>query len=537
MNIKNQRIAKAFEDLQQFNYRFQHTPGSSNCLADALSRAPVNEFFEEGDDMDEGTINNVFVSTANHDTTEEYDTLEDLDIHTLKECIASDNDYQQIIQAIKSDCQPKNLPDNDPATRHMSLMDPSAHSPILIDGTKIIVPENFGRNQVTALHEATHATIPQMERLMNSQVCPTKINDIQETFGSCDKSISEQPSLHDGKDRGDKITLTSIQPMNILHLDILQFSCKYYLSCRDHYSKYTWMSQLPRPDSRHVLQELDLLQNTFGWTTKIVSDNGSQLISEQIASYCKARNILHKTSSVHMPSSNSIAELGVKKCKFALRRSNGNFKLAQDILQKLQAQIKLSDFNSSSLELFLKRQLKSPDMLSPNNICNNKSSKWEWSSGIALREQARLDHIRIRVHHQRTLTDLPIGETVILQNPLSSKWGLDKFTVHEKVPHRDSYILKSETGALLRRHQKFIRKWIKPVDIIRNKWNMKRSPSYAQGSDIMVPVNSNRLLQQTNSDQLETGGSDKTQPLRVPVRPLTRLSAKRANEGTGPNLT
>ena len=85
---------------------------------------------------------------------------------------------------------------------------------------------------------------------------------------------------------------------------------------------------------------------------------------------------------------------------------------------------------------------------------------------MALREKARLDSVRIRVHHQRTLKDLPIGETVILQNPLSLKWGLDKFTVHEKVSHRDSFVLKSETGALLRRHQKFVRKWIKPADVI-----------------------------------------------------------------------
>ena len=171
----------------------------------------------------------------------------------------------------------------------------------------------------------------------------------------------------------------------------------------------------------------------------------------------------------YMPSSNSIAELGVKKCKFALRRSNGNFKTAQDILQRSQAQIKLSDCNSSSLEIFLKQQLKSPDLLSPNNIRNNESSNWDWSVEMALREKARLDHVRTRVSHQKSLTDLPIGETVILQNPLSLKWGLDKYIVHEKVCHHDSYVLKSENGALLHRHKKFVRKWLQPLDVVRKK--------------------------------------------------------------------
>ena len=49
MNIKNQRVSKVFETLQEFNYKFLHTPGSSNTLADALSRAPIEDFFEEDD--------------------------------------------------------------------------------------------------------------------------------------------------------------------------------------------------------------------------------------------------------------------------------------------------------------------------------------------------------------------------------------------------------------------------------------------------------------------------------------------------------
>ena len=102
-------------------------------------------------------------------------------------------------------------------------MDHSPNSHILIEGTKMIVPEKFGRDQVITLHEATHASIPQMERSLSSQIWSTKTNDIQETFGSCDSCITEQPSLHDGKDRNDKIPLTSIQPMDILHFDITVF--------------------------------------------------------------------------------------------------------------------------------------------------------------------------------------------------------------------------------------------------------------------------------------------------------------------------
>merc|ERR1712237_114252 len=83
-----------------------HTPGSCNNIADALSRAPVEEFFEEDDKDNEDTTDNIFVSTANHDEVGETDTLEVLGMTSLKLHIAKDDAYQQIIEAFKQDIQP-----------------------------------------------------------------------------------------------------------------------------------------------------------------------------------------------------------------------------------------------------------------------------------------------------------------------------------------------------------------------------------------------------------------------------------------------
>ena len=102
-----------------------------------------------------------------------------------------------------------------------------------------------------------------MERLLASQTWSTKGNDIQTTFASCDDCVSEQTSQPEGRDRTDKIPLTSLEPMSILHLDLLMFAQKHYLSIRDHISTYTWMSHLHRPDSSHVLEELDMIQRSF----------------------------------------------------------------------------------------------------------------------------------------------------------------------------------------------------------------------------------------------------------------------------------
>ena len=532
MNIKNQRISKVFEDLQEFNYKFMHTPGSCNSIADALSRAPVEEFFEEDDTDNEDATDNIFVSTANHDEVGETDTLEDLDMTSLRLHIAKDDAYQQIIEAFKQDIQPKTLSDNHPAKRYnsiwnsISLMDNTEHSPLIIDGDKLLVPDTFGRKQAIDLHEGTHATIPQMERSLAAQVWSTKSHDITTTWASCDDCIKEQICLPEGRDRTDKIPLTSIEPMTILHMDLLQWSQKHYLAIRDHCSTYTWMSHLVRPDSSHVLEQLDVLQKAFGRTSKIVSDNGSNLVSEQINRYCQQHNIVHETSSPYNPTSNSKAELGVKKCKFALRRSKGDFKQAQSILHQSQAQVKMSDCDSTPLEIFLKRRIKYNDIISLNVFRDNKTSDWNWNIEMGKREAHRLERLKVRVAHQKPNTELKVGQKIIIQHPISLKWSTEVFTVHSSVPHRDSYTIQASDGSLMRRHRRFIRPHIYPDEVIRRRFNQKRRLDYAQVPLAEPAQNVNRQSlpgSRSSLTDIECGGSN----LRPNTRPYTRLEAKR----------
>ena len=86
-----------------------------------------------------------------------------------------------------------------------------------------------------------------------------------------------------------------------------------------------------------------------------------------------------------------------------------------------------------------------------------------------LHEKARNDRHKNIIKTQKNLPNLLVGEKVIIQEPTSKQWKLQPFTVESKVPHKDSYILRSPTCAIIRRHQKHIKCYITPNTEIRTK--------------------------------------------------------------------
>ena len=68
----------------------------------------------------------------------------------------------------------------------------------------------------------------------------------------------------------------------------------------------------------HVLREPNLLQAAFRRIKKLVTDNGLNLSSAAMESWCVERRINHEFSAPYHPEGNSIAELGMKMVKAAL---------------------------------------------------------------------------------------------------------------------------------------------------------------------------------------------------------------------------
>ena len=98
---------------------------------------------------------------------------------------------------------------------------------------------------------------------------------------NCASCHELQISLAEGTPHLNKIPLTSLEPMTIPHIDLFKYKDTDYLVTRNKIATYYWMSKLNRTDTTQIIKELDLLQSICCRTSKIVSDNSSQLVIAQ----------------------------------------------------------------------------------------------------------------------------------------------------------------------------------------------------------------------------------------------------------------
>ena len=154
----------------------------------------------------------------------------------------------------------------------------------------------------------------------------------------------------------DKVPLTSLSPMQVIHCDLFKYMGKDYMSICDQVSTYTFLFNMKHTDTREILEKINDLMMEYGNTKKIVSDGASNFTSQEFADYCSKKCIVHQVSSPYNPSSNSISKFGVKKYKFALCNSQVTDIHPQHLLN-MNKELVLSDCNISSKSLFLKRRI------------------------------------------------------------------------------------------------------------------------------------------------------------------------------------
>ena len=147
----------------------------------------------------------------------------------------------------------------------MSLVNNRTSSPILIDGERVIIPKGLQRKTIMDLHTETHSSVKRINETLRKSCSWIRMReDIQKIWDECEECKIFQPSLPEGRPRMDKIPLTSLQPMQIIHVDLFQFGPNHYVSTRDQVSSYTWFSYLGLTNTTKVLDELDIIMEKYG---------------------------------------------------------------------------------------------------------------------------------------------------------------------------------------------------------------------------------------------------------------------------------
>lgn len=102
-------------------------------------------------------------------------------------------------------------------------------------------------------------------------------------------------------------------PFHTLHVDHLGPFCRdggktYVLAIVDASTKYIWLEAVANANTQGTLNALERLIKTFGYPTRIISDQGSAFTSRKFEGFCETHGIKHVLNAVASPRANGQVE-------------------------------------------------------------------------------------------------------------------------------------------------------------------------------------------------------------------------------------
>ena len=117
---------------------------------------------------------------------------------------------------------------------------------------------------------------------------------------------------------------TPSRPWQPVAADLFEFEGKTYLVTSDYYSDFFELDHLRSPSSVCAIRKLMAHFARHGIPEQLVTDNGSQFMSQDFLKFLRDLDIKHLTSSPHHSQGNGKAESAVKEAKKILRRSRAS---------------------------------------------------------------------------------------------------------------------------------------------------------------------------------------------------------------------
>jgi putative transposase len=300
--------------IQEFNFDIIHTPGRLNVVADALSRHPIPTTETETDA--------VSVSTADSIHTDVH-LVDPIQLQEIQKQQQQDPLLQQYIRVLRK--EPTTLP---PSTVTMiqswfrlssdgtllrSLIVKDQFQNFVTD--LIVVPESLTSTIIASVHDAEHTGVDRTFRALKKLFWwPNMRKSIKRHVRSC-ITCATNKSSHHHRQHGLLQPIVPTRPNEIWNIDIFgpidqsKSGCSYIMTMIDHFSH--WIELVPLPDiSAATTAEafVSRIIHRHGLPELLITDRGSNFISELFRQVNKTLGIRHSLTSALHPQANGCVE-------------------------------------------------------------------------------------------------------------------------------------------------------------------------------------------------------------------------------------
>lgn len=307
------RLQRMLLRLQRFNLEVIYKPGSQMYVADHLSRAFLKD--------EESLIDDFQVFALEIEKLNPFDTLKVTKerLAQLQKATEQDKDLQTLKTTVVvgwpelKEYVPVNIQE------YWNYRDEiSVHNGILFKNQRVIIPAAMRREILARVH-ASHLGIEACIRKAKDVVFwPGMSAQIKELIQNCNicaeyqaKNPRQPMQTHDIPDR----------PWSRVNTDLFKFLDKDYIVLVDSYSDFPEVGELEDTTTEPVVQFLKEQFSRHGIPDKLVSDNGSQFVSQEFSQFAREWEFEHSTSSPHHPRGNGKAESAVKVVKNLFKKA------------------------------------------------------------------------------------------------------------------------------------------------------------------------------------------------------------------------
>ena len=192
------------------------------------------------------------------------------------------------------------------------------HNGVLFKNHRVIVPKLLRAEILSRIHSSHLGAESCLRKARDVVFWPGMSNEIKESVANCQicadfqaRNPRQPLQTHEILDR----------PCSRVAADLFSLHGKNHIVLVDYYSNFLEVGELPDTSACSVIQFLKEQFSRHGIPDCLVTDNGSQIVSQEFIQFATDWEFKHVTSSPRYPKSNGKAEAAVKIAKNLFKKA------------------------------------------------------------------------------------------------------------------------------------------------------------------------------------------------------------------------
>ena len=436
--IPNLRLQRMRERMVGMDLALTWRAGKKNEVADALSRYPLfpAPAASPDDGYDDGIIASVRSIIASPPSA-------GANLQPILEA-SSDPSYRMVVKAVlKGTSNPRNLGPDHPARLYAAVWDDLSvtkvedHDILTLDGFKIVVPGPARSKVLDILHLPHTGMVKTKQAARQLYYWPNMSTHIEQRIQSCDACHATAPSKPAAPLTSAYDTVS--RPMQGVGMDLFCCNGKDYLLMVDRFSGFPFAAPLASTTSSAVCKQLNEWFWSWGKPCIIRSDGGPQFSSAEFHAWCVEHDIKHEVSSPVNPSSNGLAEAGVKQVKHLMLKCISDGTPWKPALHEYRNTPRADGFSPFQMVFGSRGKTALPALEAAlSKMYSREEGREARRKYAAAWEDATAD----RREHE----SFEVGDVVYVQDPHTKRWD-SKATILEKDVSGNRYHVVGEHGS------------------------------------------------------------------------------------------